>query len=744
MSFKYFFVGLILVLPILAGCSEKFDAHFNLAEIRQGIVAPEDQSAALEEGEDISNISEEKIKTVPIRDINTRINGKNPYLKKMLAGYAEVGDEGSVPGEGVLLNFDNADIYEVIQVIAEILDISYIIDPKVKGVVNIRSGKKIPMSQLKAVFRKLLNINGLDIRSEGEYNYIYMTKKPGSHLIYGPEAASKLKDSPKFIIQVIPVMHLAASEAKKLLDPYVSEQGRIEILDNPNTLFITDYESKVVDVLMILARLDISPMAALKVRLVKVEKAPLFDVKDELANILTALQVNKKGYEGVTVLAMERGNGLLLISSNQELLDAATRWVTELDVVPTAGRDNIYIYNVRNSVASELSDLVNELIGDQPGGGTRTAVTKKTATTKDKTGKTVTSKPVPRVRKTGSTKKKGDDGGGLRWAGEPTLIADDSRNIILIRALPADYSRLTKLLERLDNMPRQVLIEVLVAEVTLSDRWEMGIEWNMNQLNPITIGSETYDNYLTSNTSQIPNSAGSTYNDLLTTGAGLTYSILDSAGQAVGILNAIADNNELSILSSPQIMVLNNETATVNVGEQVPIVTNQTGSLDSNNLNQSIEYKDTGVILKVTPRINYDGIIILEINQQVSSAQELVTEGLLSPTITTREIDTKLALKDGQTIFMGGLIANITNTVDTGVPWLKDIPLLGWLFKYQKEQVDKKELLMMITPYVIESEDALDQYARSFGAKMDELRKKLHGDKVDKADKADKDNSDED
>ena len=119
-------------------------------------------------------------------------------------------------------------------------------------------------------------------------------------------------------------------------------------------------------------------------------------------------------------------------------------------------------------------------------------------------------------------------------------------------------------------------------------------------------------------------------------------------------------------------------------------------------------------------------------------------EGLLSPTITTREIDTKLALKDGQTIFMGGLIANITNTVDTGVPWLKDIPLLGWLFKYQKEQVDKKELLMMITPYVIESEDALDQYARSFGAKMDELRKKLHGDKVDKADKADKDNSDED
>ena len=120
MSFKYFFVGLILVLilPMITGCSEKFDAHFDLAEIRQGIVEPESQSAAIDAGEDISNISEEKIKTVPIRDINTRINGKNPYLKKMLAGHAEAGDEESVPGEGVLLNFDNADIYEVIQVIA--------------------------------------------------------------------------------------------------------------------------------------------------------------------------------------------------------------------------------------------------------------------------------------------------------------------------------------------------------------------------------------------------------------------------------------------------------------------------------------------------------------------------------------------------------------------------------------------------------------------------------------------------
>ena len=170
------------------------------------------------------------------------------------------------------------------------------------------------------------------------------------------------------------------------------------------------------------------------------------------------------------------------------------------------------------------------------------------------------------------------------------------------------------------------------------------------------------------------------------TAFGLTYQVLESGGDAIGVLNAIAGDTDVSILSSPQIMVLNNESATVNVGDQVPIVTSQTGDISTSNLNQSIQYKDTGVILKVTPRINYDGIIIMEVNQQVSSVSEDTVSGISSPIISTRELETKLAVKDGQTIFMGGLISNDTIYVDYGVPILKDIPILGWLFKYQREK----------------------------------------------------------
>jgi len=719
---------------------------FDLAEISNTIEKPPAKEVALDGGQEKAP-TEEAVKEAPVKDLESGVKGGNPYLKK-LPEIGQPAPPANLSGEGVLLNFDNADIYEVIQVIAELLDLSYIIDPQVKGQVNIRSGRKIPMNQLYSIFKKLLNINGLDIRSEGNYNYIYKPQaKSTPQKFFGSGQVGELKESPDLVIQVMPVMHLPAEEAKKLLEPYKSEQGSIDTLDNPNTLFISDYESKVMDMMTILAKLDISPLATLKLRMVRIDKAPLFDLRDELTEILSALKINKQGYEGVTVISLERVNSLLLVSGNQELLDSTTRWITDLDQVPSEGRDNIYIYNVRNSVASELAGLVNDLISKQPTVTPSSQPSK--STTNPETGagmdegglarrSTVpapTPAPTPAVVKTGKKAglKAGEVGAGLRFAGEPTLIPDDSRNIILLRALPPDYGRLVKLLERLDNMPRQVLIEVMVAEVSLTDSWSMGIEWALHEQG--SIDGRTYTNYITNNISSDVLPAGSTTPGIIGSNAvGLTYTVLNSAGEVAGMLNAIADNNDLSILSSPQVMVLNNETATVNVGQQVPIVTSQTGDINattstSTTVNQTVQYKDTGVILKVTPKINYDGIIILDINQQVSSAAENTLGGTQSPVISNRELSTKLAVRDGQTIFMGGLISNNVNNVESGVPLLKDIPLLGWLFKYQQEKKDKTELLVMITPYVIESEDVLGQYAKSFNEKMNDLRKRLNGKK---------------
>ncbi|MCK5611330.1 hypothetical protein KAR91_56190, partial [Candidatus Pacearchaeota archaeon] len=531
----------------------------------------------------------------------------------------------------------------------------------------------------------------------------YVAKKSSADAIRSPEQIGQLQDSSARVIQIIPVMHMSAQEALKLIEPYLSAQGSIHDLPLYNMLIINDYESKVIDALMVLAKLDIAPLAFLKVRLVRVDNVPLFDLRDELIEILDALKVNTKNFDGVSVMALERINSLLLVSNNEAMIKTAWKWIEDLDVVPSLDRDNIYIYNVRNSIASELTDLVSSLIAEE-----------------DPKSKTIQKKAAAQkgTKKAQSTKKKTSGGkkslSTLRFAGEPVLFADDDRNIILIRALPPDYSRIVKLLERLDNMPRQVLVEVIVAEVDLTDTLSLGVQWALHN-NDLKINDSQYTQEF--KTELVPDISG------------FTYQVL-SGGAQRALLKTLSSQTDLTFLSSPQVLVLNNETATVNVGDSVPIETSstQTGTGDTSvSVDKTIQYKDTGVILEVTPQINYNGVILLDIKQTVSSAVPTTTGVTSSATIKTAELKTKLAVKDGQSIMIGGMIKRDEDFQEDGVPLLKDIPLLGYLFKYESSTVTKKELLIMVTPYVIETEDVLDQYIKEFGQKMAELRESLHG-----------------
>ena len=701
-----------VVLLFLWGCAstETPRTWVDLEAVNKSISKGEEKTPSLEE--DITEGAKgEEAKQPRSTDLSVQGQGANPFLKDYLTGKKEA----AVPEvDGILLNFDNADIYEVIQVIAETLNLNYIIDPQVKGIVNIRSGRKIPKEQLFAVFKKILNINGLDIRNEGDYYSIYPAKAPSPTAVNGPGQLKSLTESPSMIIQVIPVMNLASSEAIKLIEPYLSDQGAAYNLETQNTLIVQDFESKVMDAVTILARLDISPMSALKVRLIKVEKAPLFDVADELTQILLSMGVNKKDFESVSVIPLERVNSLLLVSKNEFTLNSVDKWIKELDVVPTQGRDTLNIYNVRNSVASDLAELVTTLITSEG------ESSKKAKTTEKKLPIGSQPQAQPTAAKSEISKKLGTPLASLRFAGEPALFADDTRNIILIRALPPDYSRIVKILERLDNLPRQVLIEVLVAEVQLTGDLQYGVEWFFRN-HQLSINGTSYVQEFKNNLNL------STTESLIGDTTGFAYTIFNSANEAVANLNLLANESNVSVLSSPQVLVLNNEEATVNVGSQVPIVTSETNQTGVNTptVDRTVQYRDTGTILTVTPRINYNGIIILDVSQEVSSVGDIIKDGVQSPTINTRQVKTKLAVKDGQTILFGGLIDKNDNTKEIGIPLLKDIPGLGWLFKSYTQSTTRTELLVMITPYVIETEDVLDQYIKKFQEKVHSLRKSI-------------------
>jgi general secretion pathway protein D len=677
------------------------------AEIDANIDKSLQQSTVLDVSEEAGTPKDEGPR---VKDLSETLDSRNQSLAKVSSPKPKTFPT-SPAAEGILLNFDNADIYEVIQVMAETLDLNYIIDPQVKGVVNIRSGEKIPLEHLYDIFKKILNMNGLDIRQEGVYDYIFVAKKLSAPIIYGPDEISRLKNSPRMVTQIAPIMHLSSTEAAKLIEPYLSDRGSIFDLADQNIIIITDFEAKIVDALVLLSRLDISPLSTLKIRLIKVENAPLFNLFDELNEILTALKINKKDHEGVTITSLERVNSLLLMSSNETMLNTAEKWVRELDVVPSQGRDNIYIYNVRNSVASDLEGLVSSLISEKG------ATSKPAASPSVQAATSATDAAGKKVQATTKKSTKTASGGAssptLQFTGEPVLLSDDSRNIILIRAMPADYARILKLLERLDNLPRQVLIEVVVAEVSLTDSWQLGIEWTLKS--NIRNNKSDYTGLFAADWDKFPSATG------------LTLSLLNSADDVRALLNTVASDNQINVLSSPHLLVLNNETASINVGQEVPIITSQTISPDTTISDvQNIQYRDTGIILTVTPRINYDGIIILEVEQQVSSVEQTATTvGINSPTINNRTLKTKLAVKDGQPILMGGLISTQKDNIENGIPGFKDIPGLGWLFKYESEATTKRELLLMITPYVIESENVLDQYIREFNKKMGTLREEL-------------------
>ncbi len=692
----------LLSLFTFTGCTPVNKEEMNkardidLSDIRSRIKKTPRSSVLLEQ-EDDTGASQKSTKNTTI----PKGNGSNKHLQKI--SHKQVKQEtktnDSQPSPGITLNFDNADIYEVIHIIGDLLKINYIIDPAVKGVVNIRSSKEIPVGQLREVFLKILHINGLDIRDEGDHNYIFTSPKPYSGKISSAEDIRDLKPSSRIILQIVPLLNLLATDTVKLIEPYLSPKGTLQALENHNWLLIHDYETNIVDILTILAKLDISPLSTLKVRLVRIQNAPIEEIKEELNEIFKALQINKGDQASLTIVPLAQVNSLLLVSPSDFLVDNGVRWIKELDIMTGSDRDNIYIYNARNTVASELADLVTRLITEN-----HDTQTKKKTTTPTKTTQTLNTTTHKQNSKAPLS--------SLRFAGSPMLIADDNRNVVIIRALPPDYSRLVKLLERLDTLPRQVLVEVIVAEVYLKDELELGVEWAL-------------DNNLLG----WQNSLDSTvFGDPLTTGLNM---IISGGGDVYGLLNALAGTTNLSILSSPQVLVLNNETAIVNVGEEVPIVTTVTEneSDGGDKVDKTIQYKDTGVILEVTPQINYDGIILLDIKQTISKALEVPEGGVQSAPIRKREVKTKLAIKDGQSILIGGLIGTDRTVSSSGVPLLKDIPLLGYLFKYESQKIEKTELLIMLTAYVIESEQVMNQYVKEFKVTMDGFRDEIHVEK---------------
>ena len=403
----------------------------------------------------------------------------------------------------------------------------------------------------------------------------------------------------------------------------------------------------------------------------------------------------------VRFVTIDRLNALVVITPQKEYLYGLQSWIDKLDRADTAAGLNMYVYPVQNGRAEHMAELLNELFANksltrrqsQSGSGSRSP----SPFNAGQAGSAGTSMATVSLRESGDVA--GD-------VGEVRIIADNENNSLVIMASRTDYAKISQAMRKLDVLPLQVLVEATIIEVDLTDELSYGLQWFF--------------------THGFPNNDKQGTGELfpLAVKPSFSYTLNDSNGDLRAVLNLLAADSRLDVISSPSLMVQDNHSATIKVGDQVPVRTSEASSLATSGSDPliitTIQYRDTGVLLEVTPRVNPGGMVVLEITQDVNDVDETTTSDIDSPTITQRSITTSVAVQSGETVVLGGLIRENESESEAGVPGLRSIPGIGRLFSSRTTTSRRTELLVLITPTAVSNMDEAREITR-------EMKKKVSG-----------------
>ena len=631
-------------------------------------------------------------------------------------------------GPGVVFNFDNADIYEVIRVIGEILKISYLVDPKVKGVVNIHTSGQIPTEDVFNIFQAILKLNGATaVKKDNLYEIVPMTD--AKKLYTAPSALRDQEKKPseeKYTIQIISLKYIPVAEVSKMIKPFLSDGA--DIVEHPphNILIIGDVASNVRKSLDIINLFDLDIFTDLRVRIYPILNADVTEVAKEMERIFASFEVSTKSGRGVgiTFTPVTRINSLLAVSSIPNIFEKVEGWLKELDKIPAEGsKFGVFVYYVQNVKAKDLGDVLKDIFG-------------KGREKKEKEKAAAPAEAVPRGLKpppTAPTPAAKEEGGTVP-EGEINIVVDETTNSLIIKAFQRDYRNILETIKKLDIYPKQVLIDILMAEITLDDSYKFGVEWGRF----LTSNRPNAQNFVLSSLPPRDTTTGE-FNpfDQALAAANFRYSIVALGGKVIAALNAAAADNRLNVISSPQLLASNNKEAKMQVGSSQPILTStysygstsgtvvsttpSTGTIEG-----TIEYKDIGIMLTITPRISDGGLITLEIQIEKSDVGQTALGNLTNvPFFPKKTAKTILSVIEGQTIVIGGLIEESKNVIKSGFPLLSKIPILGALFGYQTYEKKKTELILLMTPHIIADQSQSKSVSEEFREKVKGLKKQF-------------------
>jgi len=605
---------------------------------------------------------------------------------------------------GIVLNFDDADIYEVIRVMADLLKINYIVDPGVQGKVTIHTSGTLSHDDLWPVFHRILEVNGLTVVQQAGLYRVVSLKDASSLPILSRFGVEKegIPPAERVVIQVIPVKHVVPGEMVKLLTPFLSANGTIVSHDESSLIVVVDRGANILKIVKMVEAFDLDLFERFHYHFYELLYADAPETADTLDNVLDP--VRKKTKAEIKIIGIERLNLLIVLSSTPRVFEQIDRIVSRLDVPSETAEPGIYVYSVKNGEANQLAEILNLVFVKDA-----SAIEKKKPAEKepvpvkapvtgnplDKEGPQKTALPAAA---TSREIIQGLGSGTLR--GEIRIVPDEVRNALIIEAIPGDYKTIKSVLDQIDVLPRQVLIELTVAEISLDEDTNLGVEW-----------------------SYLKGAGGAISSSLLSASmgsAGLQYTV-GQTHRWSGILSALASKNKINILASPSLLASDNKEAEIDISTEIPVASSeyQYTSGTEPMIQTNIQYRDTGLILTVTPHINERRLVTMDIKQEVSDQSHDVSVGGKDyPSFFKRSVNTTLTVKHGQTIVIGGLMKHSKSDGESGVPWLVKIPVLGFLFGKKTASFSKSELIILITPHVITTLDDVDEVTDEFKTKV--------------------------
>jgi general secretion pathway protein D len=622
------------------------------------------------------------------------------------------------------LNFDDADLGEVAKVIlSDILGQNYILSPKVTGKVTLNTSEPLSKEELLPTLEMVLGMNNAALVKDGKIYHI----EPKAEALYSSTIAG---DSTGFQSRVIPIRNVAAQEIADILKPIVHEKTILNVDNNRNSLMVQGTADELARVMDMVSTFDIDVLKGRSFALFPLNHVEPEKVIEELETVFNTSS-GKEDSEFFRFLPIERMNAVLAITHQASYLRDIENWIYRLDRANTEAGGGVNVYKVQHMDAEELAGTLSEIFtGAAPRDkSAKVAAGKKSAevSNKDsfdsnnsqKTDKTSVSR---KKSKTEGSKKASGSGGGSD-DNETKIVADIANNSLVIIATPQEYGKILPVIKQLDIMPLQVLIDATIVSVTLTDKLQYGISWYLkNGPGNDSIGSNKGAGKLGS---QALGTAAAAAAAAATGGLSTVY----SSGSIKALLDAQSDLNNINVISSPSLMVLNNQEATIHVGDEISLTSGNFGSLANQNvgtannntsiLNQNTQRK-TGLTLTVTPRVNANGMVIMDIKQTVEDVDNNNRTAGGNPTILSREIESSVAVQTEETLVLGGLIRDQNSNTKNGIPFLHELPLIGSLFGATSKNENKTELVILITPRVVKTK----QDARIV---TDEFKRKLSG-----------------